>query len=296
MRQCVSCGQGLRGSDWTCGHCGWTAPAQDGIRLLARAQEGQRARFSPGEFESLYALEQGYFWFRARTRLILWAFERYASGCRSFLEIGCGTGSVLSAIAREHPEVAVWGSEAYLEGLQFARTRIDPARLLQMDARCVPFVDEFDAIGLFDVIEHIEEDQAVLSQVRRALRPAGIVLITVPQHRFLWSPADEHAGHARRYTRAELVQKIEQAQFRVLRCTSFVSVLFPLLLISRLRRRGREYDSRAEYRIPHALNRLLEVVLSAERAAIRLGATLPFGGSLLLVAQRAGASSPPAES
>jgi SAM-dependent methyltransferase len=292
MRLCVSCGNGLQGSDWTCGRCGWTAPVRDGIPLLARTQGVSPASFSPREFESLYALEQNYFWFRGRTRLILWAFERYASRSRSFLEIGCGTGSVLAAIARGHPTVAVWGSEAYLEGLQFARTRVDSARLMQMDARCVPFVDEFDAIGLFDVIEHVEEDQAVLLQASRALKPGGILLITVPQHRFLWSPADEHAGHARRYARSELVRKVEQAQLRVLRCTSFVSVLFPLLLISRIRRRGREYDPRAEYRVPRFINKLLEVALNAERVAIRLGAALPFGGSLLLVAERAGGSMP----
>jgi SAM-dependent methyltransferase len=287
MRLCVSCGNGLQGADWTCGRCGWNAPVQDGIRLLAGTQGASPANFSPQDFESLHALEQDYFWFRGRISLILWAFERYARQCRSFLEIGCGTGSVLAAIAREHPTVAVWGSEAYLEGLQFARTRVDSARLMQMDARCIPFVDEFDAIGLFDVIEHIEEDQAVLSQASRALRPGGILLITVPQHRFLWSPADEHAGHVRRYARTELQHKVEQAELRVLRCTSFVSLLFPLLLISRIRRRARDYDSHAEYRVPPVINRVLEVVLSAERAAIRLGATLPFGGSLLLVARRA---------
>jgi SAM-dependent methyltransferase len=292
MRLCVSCGNGLQGPDWTCGRCGWHAPVRDGIRVLARTQDVAPANFSPQEFESLYALEQDYFWFRARTRLILWAFGRYASRCRSFLEIGCGTGSVLAAIARDYPAVAVWGSEVFLEGLQFARTRVDSVRLMQLDARCLPFVDEFDAIGLFDVIEHIEEDQAVLSQASRALRPGGILLITVPQHRFLWSPADEQAGHVRRYARRELVQKVEQAQLRVLRCTSFVSLLFPLLMISRIRRRGREYDANAEYRVPRVVNKLLELALSAERAAIRLGATLPFGGSLLLVAHREGAGTP----
>ena len=288
MRLCVSCGDGLEGNVWACKRCGWRAGEQDGIRILAGANEDSSVNFTPAEFESLYALEQNYFWFRARVQLILWAFGRYASRCASFLEIGCGTGAVLSAIAREHPQVATWGSEAHLEGLKYARTRIDSERLIQMDARRIPFADEFDAIGLFDVIEHIEEDRAVLLQVRRALKPEGMVLITVPQHQFLWSPADVHAGHRRRYRRAELVRKVEQAQFRVLRCTSFVSLLFPLLLISRFRRRGQEYDSHAEYRVSRAVNSLLEIALSAERAAIRLGATLPFGGSLLLVARRDG--------
>ena len=93
-------------------------------------------------------------------------------------------------------------------------------------------------------------------------------------------------------TRAELLQKVEQAQLKVVRCTSFVSLLFPLLLISRIRRRGKEYDSHAEYRVSRIVNKLLEFALTVERAAIRLGATLPFGGSLLLVAHREGAGTP----
>ena len=286
MRLCASCGQGLSGSAWACERCGWRASEQDGIAVLAGAPAAHAAGFSPQEFGTLHALEQDYFWFRGRIRLILWAFERYAGDCKSFLEIGCGTGSVLAAIARARPDLAVWGSEAYIEGLQFARSRVDCARLLHMDARHIPFADEFDAIGLFDVLEHIEDDQAVLSQVARALRPRGKLLITVPQHRFLWSPADEHACHVRRYARAELVQKVEHARFQVLRCTSFVSLLFPLLLISRLLRRQREVDPLAEYRIPGVVNRLFDLALSAERIAIRLGASLPFGGSLLLVARR----------
>jgi SAM-dependent methyltransferase len=243
-------------------------------------------RFSPQEFAPLYALEQDYFWFRERLQLLLWAFERYASASASFLEIGCGTGAILSALARAHPRVSAWGCEAYVEGLELARTRVDPGRLLQVDARCLPFADEFDAIGMFDVIEHIEEDEAVLAQAHRALKRGGVLLVTVPQHGFLWSPSDEHAGHVRRYARDDLVRKVRQARFRVLRCTSFVSVLFPLLLLSRVRRRHRKYNALDEFRVSRTINYLLGLALAAERAAIRAGASFPFGGSLLLVARR----------
>ena len=156
-----------------------------------------------------------------------------------------------------------------------------------MDARSIPFADEFDAIGMFDVLEHIEEDELVLAQVHRALTPGGMLLMTVPQHRFLWSASDELAHHARRYTRSELMTKIERARFRVVRCTSFVSVLFPLLIASRWLRRNGASDPLAEYQIPRHVSRILEFALSGERAAIRSGLSFPFGGSLLLVAQRA---------
>ena len=110
------------------------------------------------------------------------------------------------------------------------------------------------------------------------------MLITVPQHRFLWSPADDHAGHARRYARAELVQSRTSA-FKVLRCTSFVSCCFAAADFA-VSPQGSRIRFACRVSGSGVVNAMLEMTLSAERAAIRLGATLPFGGSLLLVARR----------
>ena len=78
--------------------------------------------------------------------------------------------------------------------------RVPSATFYQMDARHIPFRDHFDAIGAFDVLEHIEDDVAVIEEVGRALRPDGMFVMTVPQHPALWSPQDDHAYHVRRYT------------------------------------------------------------------------------------------------
>ena len=79
-----------------------------------------------------------------------------------------------------------------------------------MDARRIPFEREFDVVGAFDVLEHIVEDEDVLGQMFKATRPGGGLLVTVPQHPFLWSASDEHAMHQRRYSRAELRRKVER--------------------------------------------------------------------------------------
>ena len=81
-----------------------------------------------------------------------------------------------------------------------------------MDARRIPYEAEFDVIGAFDVIEHIYEDAAVLQQMHRAVRPGGGIIVTVPQHRFLWSKQDEFSCHFRRYTRGELMSKVSCAR------------------------------------------------------------------------------------
>ena len=65
--------------------------------------------------------------------------------------------------------------------------------LIQMDARSIPYTDEFDVVGAFDVLEHVEQDAEALSAMYRACRTGGGILITVPQHKFLWSAVDEYA-------------------------------------------------------------------------------------------------------
>lgn len=152
------------------------------------------------------------------------------------MEIGCGTGFVVSAVSRALPHLEISASEIFAHGLEFAERRCPGITLFQMDARAIPFDSAFDVIGAFDVIEHIEEDDLVLRNIWRALKPGGGVLLTVPQHRFLWSAQDERAFHKRRYSSPELCLKLRQAGFTVRHITSFVSLLFPFMLISRLRK------------------------------------------------------------
>ena len=239
-------------------------------------------------FAELAALEESNFWFRARNRLILWALRRYAPSFTGFLEVGCGTGYVLQGVAAAFPAARICGTEAQTEGLSFAASRVPRATFLQMDARHMPFDCEFDVIGAFDVIEHIAEDETVLAQMHRALRSGGSLLLTVPQHPFLWSEYDVRAHHVRRYTASELQQKLARAGFEIVKMTSFVSILMPLMMLSRLTRRTEspDYDPLAELRIGRLTNTLLELALDAERAVISAGVPLPFGGSLLAVARR----------
>ncbi len=110
----------------------------------------------------------------------------------------------------------------------------------------------------------------------------------MPQHRFLWSVYDEHAHHVRRYAATELRAKVLQAGFRVVMMTSFVSLLLPLMVLSRRLQNtpAADYDVLADLRVGRIANFLLASVLAVERVLIRLGIRFPAGGSLLLVARR----------
>ena len=288
MRLCLRCRAGFGGSEWRCPQCGHEPQRIDGFPSFAPELVRGASGYDPAHFPELASLEAGNFWFRARNRLIIWAVKRYFGSAQSFLEVGCGTGFVLSGLAAALPGLRLAGSEAAGSGLAFAASRVPGASLMQMDARRIPFQEEFDLAGAFDVIEHIEDDTAVLDALREAVRPGGGLLLTVPQHPYLWSEFDVRAGHVRRYRAAELREKVVRCGFEIVKMTSFVSLLLPFMMLSRLgqKRPDLDYDPLAELRIPRWLNRLLEAALGIERALIRAGVAFPFGGSLLVVGRR----------
>src|SRR5688572_2735724 len=168
MKLCLACDGTFQSSDWRCPHCGRHPATIDGHLAfspeLARESEGFKEEY----FSGLAAREAGNFWFRARNRLIVWALRRYFPHAESFLEIGCGTGFVLSAIVREPRVRRFSGSDIYTEALPYAQRRLPGVELFQMDARRIPFDAEFDVIGAFDVLEHIDRDDVVLEEMFRA--------------------------------------------------------------------------------------------------------------------------------
>jgi len=288
MKYCIKCGQTLEDHGQQCPACLHEVKRIHGHLAFAPKLAEDGEGFEAEYFLKLSNLEPASFWFRSRNRLLIWALQKYFPGAASFMEIGCGTGFVLSGISEAIPELALSGSEIFSAGLALAAERLPGVELFQMDARHIPFRDEFDVIGAFDVLEHVKEDEEVLSQIYQATRKGGGILVTVPHHRFLWSQVDEHARHMRRYSSRELKDKVRRAGFDVVKLTSFVSTLLPLLVVSRFRQRlsAKESDPGSEFRIGSFLNATFERMMDAERFLVRSGISFPVGGSLLLVARR----------
>lgn len=286
--ECPACG--AVSADWgrNCRSCGFQAGQIDGFEAwapeLARQSTGEF--YDPDKFAELVSLEQSSFWFQARSELILWALNRYFGRPARFAEIGCGTGFVLSAVEQALPDADIYGTELFVQGLRFAAQRCARAKLVQLDARRIPFRGYFDVIGMFDVLEHVEDDAAVLAQIGKALVPGGGLLITVPQHRWMWSSVDAAARHVRRYSAEELHGKVRAAGFEILRSTSFVSLLLLPMLAARLGARKPATHAAAELRLNKHLNAVFRRISAAEYALIRRGVDFAAGGSRLLVARR----------
>ncbi len=211
MKVCVACAQPFSSPTWVCPTCGSTPPVVGGHLAFAPELAVQGSGFKEEYFAGLAALEERNFWFRSRNRLLAWSMRRHFPKAETFLEIGCGNGYVLWGLQRALPKLKLAGSEIFSAGLEFAAQRVPDVELFQMDATNIPYRDEFDVIGAFDVLEHIAPDELVLAQMHQAVKPGGGILITVPQHMSLWSQADEEAMHQRRYSAREMRQKVERA-------------------------------------------------------------------------------------
>lgn len=239
--------------------------------------------FDPKSFDDLAELEAGHFWFVARNRLIVGLANKFFPATRRFLEIGCGTGFVLRAMAESRTWERLAGTELHTSGLKHARKRL-PAEveLVQMDARDIPAAGVFDLTGAFDVIEHIAEDEAVLRGLRAATETGGGTIITVPQHPWLWSRADEFAHHQRRYRRGELEKKLRRNGFEVLFSSSFTALLLPLMVASRLRPSKANEDA-YEFKLNSTVNQIFLKTLRAEVAMTLAGVRWAAGGSRVVV-------------
>ncbi|MFZ2541670.1 MAG: class I SAM-dependent methyltransferase [Gallionella sp.] len=291
MKICSACSTRFDSNGWICPACGHAPPQVSGFPALAVELADSSEGFHPEYFEQLAGLEAGNFWFQARNTLILHLLRKHCPNLKSFLEIGCGTGFVLSGIANTFPSATLVGAEIYSTGLEYAAHRLPGTQFMQMDARNIPFESHFDALGAFDVLEHIEEDSIVLAQMHQALKPGGALLLTVPQHPSLWSNQDEMACHVRRYTVTELKQKVSSAGFDIVGSGSFVALLLPVMWLSR--RLGNinsavAHDPMAELRIGTVANRILGAIMFVELMFTRIGVRFPAGGSLFLVARRRG--------
>ncbi len=146
----------------------------------------------------------------------------------------------------------------------------------QLDIRKLPYDREFDVVGAFDVLEHLDDDEQALREMHRATTVGGGLIVTVPQHRFLWSALDDYSHHRRRYTPpSRWSASIERAGYVVERATSFMTLTLPAQLASRVRKQNlATLDPAAEMRLNPVINGILGALCGVERAAIAAGVSL----------------------
>jgi SAM-dependent methyltransferase len=291
---CPACGGPLapRPPSLACAACGATYRVDGGIARLAGAPAAVPG-FDAGYFGLLADVEDRQFWFVSRRAVILDALRRHVPDLsrRPLYDVGCGPGGLLAYLAANGVPVA-GACDSFHEALVLARRRVD-APLAQVGGDGPPPLAAGQRLlGMFDVLEHIDDDEETLRWAFSVLEPGGVLVLTVPAHPFLFDDADVLAFHRRRYRRRELGDRLRRAGFEVRRLTHFMAPLVPMLLVARPlgrflrgRRRGAAEQRKAELAVVPLLNGAMRALLAVERRALRAGRP-PFGTSLLAVASR----------
>lgn len=207
------------------------------------------------QIENMADLEDNHWWFRERRHIIAKAIEGIPAS--TALDIGAGAGGNTRVL-----EAAGWRATA----LEFSDAGVELGRargldVVQGDARDIPFPDDsFGLVVAYDVLEHITEDDKVVAEIARVVRPGGRVLIAVPADPRLWSPHDEAIGHVRRYTRPELVKLFDGPRFRINEVRSWNVLLRPVVA-----RRRKQITDNDLTPVPKVVNGALSLIIKAER-------------------------------
>lgn len=244
-------------------------------------------------YEEYFHHENTHWWFRWRFDLIGDVVGSLTSGKSDvkILDAGCGTGQMTKLLEGYGDAV---GLDLALEAINYAKIR-GVKNLVQGSITEPPFEPgSFDLVVSLDVIEHVDNDMQILAGLRDIVRPGGHLVVTVPAFQMLWSEHDEINHHKRRYRVPQLRHLVQEAGFEVERITYCNTALYlPVLVLRKgktlIRKlRGTSSTPNPESDLvfyPKPINEALYQVMRLENRIMR-GRNLPFGVSILVVAQR----------
>lgn len=241
--------------------------------------------------------EDGHWWFVGRRHVLapLVAYGMKGQDGSHIFDVGCGTGGTVAALSADYNCTGFDRSES---AIGMARRKYPQCRFL-----CGELGDHLPVLApgtalytLMDVLEHLEDDRGLLTQIVAAMRPGSRLLITVPAVRALWSEHDESAGHRRRYELSDFQALWHGLDLEPNVVTPFNARLYPMIWAARtLGRRLGLFTGRGGRDLARPLwpiNALLTAVFAGERQRVArlIGnpAAKPFrrGASLLALLER----------
>lgn len=235
-------------------------------------------------YQDLFKLEETHWWHIAKRKTVKNLLKRHLKkGKNKILDIGCGAGKNIESL---QDLGTVWGIDSSPEAIKFCKKRgLKNLKLGRAEETKFP-ANFFDLVTLLDVLEHTDDNKALLES-RRILKQKALLVVTVPAFPILWSKWDEVLHHKRRYTKHALRKLLEKKGFEILNISYMHSyLLLPYLTVRPIKSiiSPNNYSSDFEINSP-LINRLFTALANLERAFITKG-LIPLGLSLVVVAQK----------
>jgi len=208
---------------------------------------------------------------------------------RQILDIGCSIGTTTIALKKYGRVIGIDYSQP---DISFCKKLNKIQYILNTKATYLPFKDEsFELITLFQVIEHIEDDQQVVKEAGRVCKRGGYILLVTSSYNFLWSCHDEITEHKRRYYKSQIKTLVKNAGFCIRRLSYINTFLFPIIVVVRLAQRlfykyiNIEQNLKDIANITPIINRVLTTILKIEGLLIKKF-NFPFGVSIICLAKK----------
>ncbi len=239
-------------------------------------------------YKEYFHLEREHWYFRARNQIIMEHIDKVVAGANDLkiLNVGAGTGFT-SQLLEKHGTVK--SLEYDKDCFDFVKGKldidIDNGSILEL-----PYADhEFDVVCAFDVIEHVEDDQLGVDELKRVCKKNGVVVVTVPAYQFLWSKHDEVNHHFRRYKKNQLLRLFDDSEkfiyhsyynFWLFLPIAFFRVINNLFSITKTT----EEDTGSDFGVikqDSIISKFLYQLFYSETFFVKRFIKLPFGVSLI---------------
>ena len=233
-------------------------------------------------------VEDSHWWFVGRRAILEGFLRQIIQNPKSkiqnpkILDVGCGTGANLEMLQKFG---AAEGVDVSDDALEFCKAKGLKAH--KGLAEKLPFADEsFDVVTALDVVEHLDDDVAGLKEMHRVLKTGGDALIFVPAFMWLWGVQDDISNHRIRYTKKQIVERLEKAGFEIERATYANITFFAPIFAGRslMKLTGIKPESENNVNVS-ALNGIFGKIFSAERFWLK-NFDFPFGVSIVIVAKK----------
>lgn len=242
------------------------------------------------QYDELKRVQRTHWWFKGKEYI---AMEMYKHFCKKenarIFDVGCGMGLTIADLAHEGE---VFGMDMEAEAVEYCRENFSPEYGLTHVKQGylpnnVPFEGQFDTVVALDVLEHIEDDVGAMIKIHDILKDGGKFLVTVPALMSMWSGNDELNHHFRRYEKKELIEKIQKAGFRIIKCSFYNSRLFiPAYIVRKVKNMlGIKSSDVSENVRDSLMNRILTRIFMSESKTLRMG-EFKIGVSLILIAEK----------